>query len=137
MHFRSMQPICLQWRDHLIDTYIETEELKAELNRMWKELDDEGLSKFMASYNMVKLQHRALQNVMFVHRKKILPKKPRTCFILFCKENRPIVKTRMINAQSSDHTKELGRMWKSMSEEGKKKYKDMYEQDLARYKVRD
>ncbi|XP_077391018.1 transcription factor 7-like 1-A [Festucalex cinctus] len=49
-------------------------------------------------------------------------KKPPNAFMLFMKEQRPLVKPQLVNKDSATVNKILGQMWKSLSQEEQEKY---------------
>ena len=76
------------------------------------------------------------------HKDPNQPKKPRTGFILFCDENRPILKKSQPDLKMGQVMKELGRLWSECSDEQKEVYnskyrtsKEQYEDDLDEYKL--
>jgi len=61
------------------------------------------------------------------------PKKGRSKYIFFCKANRDEVKNKNPNMSNLDITKELGLLWKKLSEDKKKPYEKLAEQDKLRF----
>merc|ERR1711879_839273 len=61
------------------------------------------------------------------------PKKAQSAYMIFCNENRPIVKEENPDASFGEMGKLLGARWKELSDEGKKPYNDKAEQDKGRY----
>ncbi len=68
------------------------------------------------------------------------PKKAKTNFMLFADEYRSIVLNKNKELKLAQVSKELGKIWQSLSEEDKKKYnqkahseKERYEQELEEY----
>jgi len=61
------------------------------------------------------------------------PKKAQSAYMIFCNENRPIVKEENPDAKFGEMGKLLGAKWKELSEEGKKPYNDKAELDKVRY----
>ena len=61
------------------------------------------------------------------------PKRPKTSYLYFCEEKRPILKSQHPEFKVGEIMKELGKMWKALSEDGKTKYNELYEKDKARY----
>ena len=61
------------------------------------------------------------------------PKRPKTSYLYFCDEQRPIVKSQHPEFKVGEIMKELGKMWKELSQDGKTKYNELYEKDKARY----
>ena len=61
------------------------------------------------------------------------PKRPKTSYLYFCEEKRPLVKNQHPEFKVGEIMKELGKMWKELPEDDKAKYNDLYQQDKARY----
>lgn len=61
------------------------------------------------------------------------PKRAKTSYLYFCEEMRPGVKEKHPDLKLGGTMKELGKMWGAISEDGKKKYKELYEEDKKRY----
>lgn len=61
------------------------------------------------------------------------PKRPLTAYLHFCNENRQKVKEQNPDKSMIDVTKILSAQWKSLSDEGKKKYNEMAAKNKAEY----
>tara|TARA_B100001094_G_C18145745_1_gene780557 strand:+ start:86 stop:466 length:381 start_codon:yes stop_codon:yes gene_type:complete len=62
------------------------------------------------------------------------PKKPKTAFMMFCNEYRPIFQKENPEVKMGGISKLLGQKWKSLSEEEKEKYCILNEEDKQRFK---
>jgi len=65
--------------------------------------------------------------------KQLMPKAPTTAYFLFCKAKRGKLQKKHPELSPIEVTAKLGRKWKSMGEEGKAKYKRVYEESVATY----
>ena len=61
------------------------------------------------------------------------PKRAKTSYLYFCEEMRPGVKSQNPDLKLGGVMKELGKMWRELSEEDKEKYNKLYEEDKIRY----
>lgn len=61
------------------------------------------------------------------------PKRPKTSYLYFCDEKRPLVKSQHPEFKVGEIMKELGKMWKELSDSDKAKYNELYQKDKARY----
>jgi hypothetical protein len=61
------------------------------------------------------------------------PKRPLSAFFLFMQEGRPDVKKRMPNAPVQDISKELGSIWRNMSDDEKRPFLDKNEKRKVKY----
>ena len=61
------------------------------------------------------------------------PKRAKTSYLYFCDEMRADIKKKNPNLKMGAIMKELGQMWKKLSEEEKYKYNKLYENDKIRY----
>lgn len=66
-------------------------------------------------------------------RKEDEPKRPRTSYIFFCKEERPAVVEALAGAPQTAIMEELGRRWKQLDDGQKSKFNDMAQSDKERY----
>ena len=75
-------------------------------------------------------------------RVKDMPVGPRNCYIYYCKENRPILKSKYPTIAPKDISKRLGIDWKLMKTDKKNKWiqmaikdKERYAKDIEKYKL--
>ena len=61
------------------------------------------------------------------------PVKPRSGFILYCKDKRKLLRTKLPMKSAQEITKELGKMWKKLNVTEKEHYKEKAKQDKIRY----
>lgn len=61
------------------------------------------------------------------------PKRPTTAFFAFSSEKRPEIKEAHPDWKVGDIAKELGKLWKEMSDEEKAPYNDIAAKDKERY----
>jgi len=62
------------------------------------------------------------------------PKKPQTAFFVYLREQRQVVKDKNPTMKPKELVSELGRLWKEMSDEDKKEFKDKAELEKTKYK---
>ena len=62
----------------------------------------------------------------------LLPKKPLSAYLFYTTENVNQLKEKE-NCTHPQAMKKCGELWNALSSEGRQKYVDMHEQDLARY----
>ena len=60
-------------------------------------------------------------------------KRPKSAYIFFCMENRPIIKQEYPELATHQITSTLGKKWKSISDKEKKRYTELAENDKVRY----
>jgi hypothetical protein len=75
------------------------------------------------------------QRAARAQKKKSSVKRARSAFIIYCQEQRPILKTTQPTLEFKDTGKVLGQMWKALSPEAKKKYEDESKADTERYYI--
>jgi len=63
------------------------------------------------------------------------PKKPRTAYMLFCADNREIIKKENPEVTFSSINKILGNKWKVLTKEDKEKYEVAIKEEVSNYKV--
>jgi len=61
------------------------------------------------------------------------PKRPTTSFFVFSSEQRPLLKVTQPDLKVTEVAKEMGRLWKAMDAEDRKKYEDIAQLDKKRY----
>lgn len=61
------------------------------------------------------------------------PRKWKSSYIFFCSDKRESVKKSNPDLSATEMTKKLGEMWRSLSDEKKKKYEEMSKKDKVRY----
>jgi len=64
-----------------------------------------------------------------------LPKKTRSAFLLFCKDERENIKKNKPNTKFEEFGRQLGVMWSEVSSEKKKKYEEKAKADKDRYET--
>ena len=89
---------------------------------------------FKLAQQMFELENEKIK-LMSTRETMPLPKKPRTCFILYCNANRQDAIKKSEGEESKDITRKLARNWKALPANEKQPYKDMYIQDRNRYYV--
>lgn len=62
-----------------------------------------------------------------------MPKRPKSAYILFCQEHRPKIKASQPNAKLPDIARALGKLWKEVSADEKKKHEKASSEDKQRY----
>ena len=62
-----------------------------------------------------------------------LPKRPKSAYLLFCKEARSKVKEELPNARLPEIAKKLGQLWAKCDGDEKKKFEDQSKEDKQRY----
>ena len=61
------------------------------------------------------------------------PKRPLSAFFLFMQETRPVVKERMPNASVQEISKEMGAIWRNMTDDEKRPFVDKNQEGKAKY----
>lgn len=119
------------------------------MSRKWKELDEDGKTEYVEKSHADKDRYeKELKEFLEEHpealkyqpkkRKRIKeegePKRAKTAYIFYTMDQRPKVKEANPEMESKDIMRELGKMWKKLSESKKRKYNDMAHKDSKRYK---
>ena len=100
-------------------------QMSAQEKRPYQELQAEGKAKYdneMARYRQSESERKAK-----------MPKRPLSVYIWFCKYERPKVRQDMPHASLVTITRELGRRWRTCTENEKTKYYSLSEKDRERY----
>ena len=61
------------------------------------------------------------------------PKRPLSAYIIYCQEQRDILKKKNPELKATELTSQLGKMWKSLSDDKKKQYNVKHEKERERY----
>jgi hypothetical protein len=153
-----------------VQTEVKSNDVKLvskELGRMWKELDaktkaeyNEAFAKDNVTFKVNLQEYKANKPLSPVEssseeeepakkkakkkKKKVdpnAPKRPLTGYMLFAKEVRPSVVAKFPELKTPDISKELGKMWKALTEEERQRYnndyrekKKVFDTDLKQYK---
>lgn len=104
----------------------------SELGRLWQEASEEDRERFD---RMSKEEKRKYEELVppSVEEKKTGPKRPLSGYMYFCKDARADVKTDNPEMSPKDITKELGRLWKELSDEEKAPYEESASSDKTRF----
>jgi hypothetical protein len=119
-------------------------EITQRLGKMWKDVDEELKEEYKEKAKQDKERYeRELENYIPKEGyknpkdkkkskvKSNSPKRGRSAYIFFCKENRENVSK--MGLKNTDILKKLGEMWKELDEKKKKKYTKMADDDKDRY----
>lgn len=60
-------------------------------------------------------------------------KKPKSAYLFFCDDKRPSVAKKNPGKKMGDISKILGELWKNLSEDDRKKYNKLHDEDVERY----
>tara|TARA_B110000881_G_C18586701_1_gene525260 strand:- start:946 stop:1353 length:408 start_codon:yes stop_codon:yes gene_type:complete len=83
---------------------------------------DEIVEKFIGKKHKVK----SLKDPM-------LPRRPKSAYIYFCKDRRPLIREKLSDAKLPEIAKELGKQWSCVDSEEKLKYQKLSNEDKQRY----
>ena len=61
------------------------------------------------------------------------PKRPLSAYIIYCQEQREMLKKKNPDLKATELTSQLGNMWKSLSDDKKKQYMTKHEKERERY----
>ena len=84
--------------------------------------------------NLVKKEVKKAEKKSKPKKPKDAPKNARSGYILFSQDMRPVLKKEQPALDAKDTLRTLGAMWKEASEETKKKYQELAEEDKKRFK---
>jgi hypothetical protein len=119
-------------------------DISKKLGEMWKEVDEELKTEYQEKAKQDKERYlieledyipkEGYKNPKDKKKSKVKsnsPKRARSAYIFFCKDNREEVSSSGV--KNTDILKKLGKMWKELDEKKKKKYVKMADQDKERY----
>ena len=118
---------------------MEAKDIIKELGNRWKDLSDEKKAKYvkMAEEDKERFSHEMSNYTpppeSATTKKSSGPKRGLTSYIFFCKDRRDAIKEENPEMSTKDITAELGRLWKSLSEEEKAPYVELANNDKNRY----
>lgn len=106
-------------------------------NHLSKKLEKKSLKEFLESLAESKDEIHELFTSKSRKSKKDpnAPKKPKSSYILFCSEKRNEIKKDNPELSATQITSRLGALWKECSEEDKKRYESLANEDKERYKT--
>jgi len=123
---------------------IKIKDLSKKLGEMWKEVDEDLKVEYQEKARNDKSRYEreledyipkeGYKNPKDKKKRKVKsdsPKRGRSSYIFFCKENREEVSG--MGLKNTDILKKLGEMWKGLDDQDKKKYVKMAEDDKDRY----
>ncbi|EKE41176.1 hypothetical protein ENUP19_0172G0022 [Entamoeba nuttalli] len=120
------QAIYIRWKTKKLinERLLTPEKAKAKATAKWSKLDEDKMQKF---YKVASIEcHLLNEDGTYGKRKKgdiTKRKEEYHPYLLFCKENRDRVKAE--GHTGNEIMKYLSNMWKAMSEDERKKYKDL------------
>jgi hypothetical protein len=126
-------------------------EIGREQGRRWKALPQEVKNMYKARWEEDKKRYEADKAVVDQNRqtnpelfvvknrkakkaKKMGAKRARTAFIIFCQEQRPVLRSSKPDLPFTETGRILGQMWKDLAEEKKAVYQAEANKDQERYK---
>ena len=106
-------------------------------NHLSKRLEKKSLKEFLESLAESKDEIQELFTSKTKKNKKDpnAPKKPKSSYILFCSEKRNEIKEKNPELSATQITSRLGALWKQCSEQEKKRYESLANDDKERYKT--
>lgn len=132
---------CVEQREKIKKSHpeMEAKDIIKELGNRWKDLSDEKKVKYvkMAEEDKERFSHEMGNYTpppeSATSKKSSGPKRGLTSYIFFCKDRRDTIKGENPEMSTKDITAELGRLWKSLSEEEKAPYVELANNDKHRY----
>jgi hypothetical protein len=127
---------CLEHRDHIKKNNpdISAKDIIKELGTMWRNTPDDKKQKYLKMAENDKERYSGeLSDYVPTITETQAPKRSLTSYIFFCKEQRNLLKEQQPNLSTKDLTTELGKRWKSLSDDQKLPYVKLAENDKTRY----
>jgi ABC-type transporter MlaC component len=104
---------------------VSTVEMAKKCGEEWKQQSEKSKKPFVeAAKKSRKAYLKALEKYKKQQEKTKPPKRPLSAFFLFMQKTRPVVKERMPNAPVQEISKEMGSIWRNMSDDEKKPFLD-------------
>lgn len=144
---------CKEKREELKGKGFDNTEILREMGRLWKELSEKKKKPYVSKAEDDKERYEEeMKNYVPTEEEKAAlllkneskskgkgkgtngPKRPLGAFMLFRKDNYQTVKEENPNMKMGDIMKEIGEMWKGLSQKEKKKYTDQAAKLLAEFK---
>jgi hypothetical protein len=123
---------------------VKMKDITKKLGEMWKEVDEDLKGEYQEKAKQDKERYEkeletyipkdGYKNPKDKKKGKVksnAPKRVRSAYLFFCKENRQEVASTCL--KNTDILKKLGEMWKELSDKKKKKYVKMSDEDKERY----
>jgi len=113
--------------------------MTVDINQMWFKSHKELIRKVARELGSVDKTDELIelflgpQTKFKKHKDPNAPKRPKTGFLIFCDEFRGQIKDTQPGLQMCDIMKELGKLWKSYSEEQKEVYNLQYREARSEY----
>lgn len=101
-----------------------------------KSVSEKDRAAFMSSLESSKSQLTKLLAVQESSRRKkdpAAPKKPMTNYLFFCQDKRKDILKKNPDMKTNEVTRQLGELWRGLSDKDKKKYNTQAEKDKERY----
>jgi len=120
------------------DVKFKATEITAKLAEMWKHLSDrekvkyEELSK-QDKERYIKEMSTYSPSETYKKKERTGPKRPTSSYMFFCQHERDTIKNECPNMNAKEITSELGRRWKTLTDEQKVPYLEKQDKDKARY----
>lgn len=113
---------------------LSTVEMAKKCGEEWKQQSEKAKKPFVeAAKKSRKAYLKAMEKYKKKQDKMKPPKRPLSAFFLFMQETRPVVKERMPDAPVQEISKELGSIWRNMSDDEKRPFLDKNEEGKAKY----
>ena len=136
---------CVENREKIKNSYpdMSAKDIIKELGRLWRDTSKDKKEKYIKMSNNDKERYSGeiseyvpSENFLSQDKKKKVksgPKRGLTSYIFFCKEHRVLLKDSQPNLSTKEITSELGKLWKSFTDEKKIPYTKLAEEDKVRY----